>query len=145
MEAATREVLNVDQAAEFLGFSAYTVREKARSGEIPGRKVGREWRFSREQLLEWLRAGETPRRRGFVIAVVEDLDGGGYVATVEGQDGASDLVGRGTTEDEAIQEVTAALQTASYAKKYRLELPVNGPQPTDDARSLSSPLAAPGQ
>jgi len=125
MEAVTREVLNVDQAAEFLGFSAYTVREKARSGEIPGRKVGREWRFSREQLLEWLRAGEVPKRHGFVIEVVKDPDGDGYLATVEGQEGASDLIGRGTTEDEAVQDVMAALQTASYAKKYRLELPAH--------------------
>jgi excisionase family DNA binding protein len=110
MEAVTREVLNVDQAAEFLGFSAYTVREKARSGEIPGRKVGREWRFSREQLLEWLRAGKAP-----------------------------------TTENEAVQEVMAALQTASYAKKYRLELPVDERQPTDEISKVSSPLATPRQ
>jgi excisionase family DNA binding protein len=125
MEAVTREVLNVDQAAEFLGFSAYTVREKARSGEIPGRKVGREWRFSREQLLEWLREGETPTRQGFVIEVVPDRDGEGFVATVSGREDASTLVGRGATEDEAVQEVMAALQTASHALKYRLELPAD--------------------
>jgi excisionase family DNA binding protein len=125
MEAVTREVLNVDQAAEFLGFSAYTVREKARSGEIPGRKVGREWRFSRDQLLEWLRAGETPTRRGFVVEVAEDPAGHGYVATVEGQAGASKLIGRGVTKDEAVHEVMAALQTASHAPKYRLELPAD--------------------
>jgi excisionase family DNA binding protein len=125
MEAVTREVLNVDQAAEFLGFSAYTVREKARSGEIPGRKVGREWRFSRDQLLEWLRTGEVPKRRGFTIEVVEDPEGEGYLATVEGREGASDLIGRGTTTDEAVREAMAALQTASYAKKYRLELPLD--------------------
>jgi excisionase family DNA binding protein len=145
MEAVTREVLNVDQAAEFLGFSAYTVREKARSGEIPGRKVGREWRFSREQLLEWLRAGKAPTRRGFVIEVVEDVEGDGYVATVEGQEGASNVVGKGTTENEAVQEVMAALQTASYAKKYRLELPVDERQPTDEISKVSSPLATPRQ
>ena len=125
MEAVTREVLNVDQAAEFLGFSAYTVREKARSGEIPGRKVGREWRFSREQLLDWLRAGDALRRRGFVIEVVEDPEGDGYVATVEGQAGTSNLVGRGVTKDEAVHDVMAALQTASHAPKYRLELPAD--------------------
>jgi excisionase family DNA binding protein len=125
MEAVTREVLNVDQAAEFLGFSAYTVREKARTGEIPGRKVGREWRFSRDQLLEWLRTDEVPRRRGFSINVDQDPDGDGYVATVEGREGDLGLIGRGMTPDEAVYEVMSALQTASYAKKYRLELPVD--------------------
>lgn len=127
MEAVTREILNVDQAAEFLGFSAYTIREKARVGEIPGRKVGREWRFSREQLLEWLRAGETVKRHGFTIEVVEAPADDGYTAIVEGHPGASDLVGRGATEDEAVSDVMIQLRTASMAKKYRLELPADNP------------------
>jgi excisionase family DNA binding protein len=58
-----RDVLNVEEAAQYLGFSAYTVREKARDGEIPGRKIGKEWRFSRRRLLEWLEAGESQRTR----------------------------------------------------------------------------------
>lgn len=53
-QAPQREVLNADQAAEYLGFHPGTVREKARLGEIPGRKMGREWRFSRSALLAWL-------------------------------------------------------------------------------------------
>ena len=53
-DVRTKDVLNAEEAAEFLGFNAYTVREKARLGEIPGRKIGREWRFSRRQLLEWI-------------------------------------------------------------------------------------------
>jgi excisionase family DNA binding protein len=61
-EEKTREVLTADEAAEFLGFNPYTVREKARTGEIPGRKVGKEWRFSRSALLD-LRGR---RRRGWV-------------------------------------------------------------------------------
>lgn len=59
-EGAKGEVLNVEQTAEFLGFSPYTIREKARDGEIPGRKVGKEWRFSRTALLEWIREGASP-------------------------------------------------------------------------------------
>ena len=54
----TKDVLNAEEAAEFLGFNPYTIREKARLGEIPGRKIGREWRFSRRQLLEWLEEGD---------------------------------------------------------------------------------------
>jgi excisionase family DNA binding protein len=54
VDIQAKEVLNADEAAEFLGFNPYTIREKARLGEIPGRKIGREWRFSRRRLLEWL-------------------------------------------------------------------------------------------
>jgi len=58
MDTTNKEVLNADEAAEFLGFNPYTIREKARLGEIPGRKIGREWRFSRRQLLEWVEEGD---------------------------------------------------------------------------------------
>jgi excisionase family DNA binding protein len=54
MEARHKEVLTAEEAADFLGFNPVTVRQKARLGEIPGRKVGKEWRFSRRRLLEWL-------------------------------------------------------------------------------------------
>jgi excisionase family DNA binding protein len=54
-----REVLNVEQAAELLGFSPYTIREKARLGEIPGRKTGREWRFLRTAVLAFCSTTES--------------------------------------------------------------------------------------
>lgn len=57
VDVQTKEVLNAEEAAEFLGFNPYTIREKARLGELPGRKIGREWRFSRRRLLEWLEEG----------------------------------------------------------------------------------------
>lgn len=55
---STKEVLNVEEAAEFLGFAPYTIREKVRTGQIPGRKIGGEWRFSSRVLLEWLENGD---------------------------------------------------------------------------------------
>lgn len=57
MEA--KEVLNAEEAAELLGVSAWTVREQARTGGIPARKVGKEWRFSRTALLEWLGSSQS--------------------------------------------------------------------------------------
>ncbi len=120
METAGREILNAEQAAEFLGFNPYTVREKARLGEIPGRKVGREWRFSRTALLEWLREGETPRRRAPIVELTINPDGSGYLATVQG---VPDISGSGKTADEAVHSIMAALEASSYANKYRTELP----------------------
>lgn len=124
MEATIREVLNADQAAEFLGFHPYTLREKARLGEIPGRKVGREWRFSRTMLLEWLREVETPPRRGPVVVVLPVSDGDGYVATVEG---TPHINGRGKTAKEAYQDILPELEAMFYAKKYRTEMPDKNP------------------
>lgn len=61
VEVQTKDVLNAEEAAEFLGFNPYTIREKARLREIPGRKIGREWRFSRRQLLEWVEGDSRPK------------------------------------------------------------------------------------
>ena len=55
-----KDVLSAEEAAEFLGFNPYTIREKARLGEIPGRKIGREWRFSRAVLLSFIEGRELP-------------------------------------------------------------------------------------
>ncbi len=53
------EVLNLAEAAHFIRVSEKTLRNMARSGRIPCRKVGREWRFLRYSLEEWL-AGVGP-------------------------------------------------------------------------------------
>ena len=62
-EVREKEVLNVEENGEFLGFAPYTIREKARDGEIPGRKIGGEWRFSRRRLLEWIEEGDREQVR----------------------------------------------------------------------------------
>ncbi len=61
METQQKDVLTAEDAAEFLHFNPVTIRLKARSGEIPGRKIGKEWRFSRRVLLEWLEEGSRPK------------------------------------------------------------------------------------
>ena len=47
-------VLTLAQAAELLQVAEDAVAELAERGELPGRRVGGEWRFSREALLAWL-------------------------------------------------------------------------------------------
>jgi hypothetical protein len=51
------EVLDVEQLAAFLGVDAVLVHELAESGEVPGRKLATEWRFSRAAVLDWLGNG----------------------------------------------------------------------------------------
>ena len=61
---ANDEVLNAEQAADLLKFHVEYVRELARQGKIPAVKVGGSWRFVREEIINWLRAGAPaqPRR-----------------------------------------------------------------------------------
>lgn len=45
-----KEVMTVDEVAEYLGLSRPTIYKLARRGEIPAVKVGRSWRFHRDAL-----------------------------------------------------------------------------------------------
>ena len=57
------DVLTADQLAQLLQVDATTVRRLAADGELPGRKLGRHWRFSRQAVLDWLANPERPKRR----------------------------------------------------------------------------------
>ena len=48
------EVLTLEEAAEYLRVSESEVVELATSHELPGRKIGEQWRFHRNGLIEWL-------------------------------------------------------------------------------------------
>ncbi len=51
---AARDILDVSQCAELLGFSEEHVRVLAREEKVPAAKIGGRWRFSRRQVVEWL-------------------------------------------------------------------------------------------
>jgi excisionase family DNA binding protein len=50
----TPEVLTPGEAAALLRIEESQVREAAERGEVPGRQIAGEWRFSRDALLDWL-------------------------------------------------------------------------------------------
>jgi excisionase family DNA binding protein len=52
------EVLTLEQLAALLQLDVEMARGLAETGELPGRKLGDEWRFSREAVLAWLGEGE---------------------------------------------------------------------------------------
>lgn len=56
------DVLTLGQLAELLQVDEKTVRSLAAKGDLPGRKLGRQWRFSRQAVLDWLANPE--RRKG---------------------------------------------------------------------------------
>ena len=52
------EILNAEQAGQFLQLEERVVIELAEAGQLPGRKLGPVWRFSRDALVAWLAAPE---------------------------------------------------------------------------------------
>jgi excisionase family DNA binding protein len=72
------DILTPEQAAEYLQLSVETVKRKARSGVLPAARIGREWRFSRRRLLEWVEEdGEIPEELvdQALIAICEERAG----------------------------------------------------------------------
>jgi excisionase family DNA binding protein len=56
---APREILTIDEAAELLGVSVKTFIKVLHSEDVPGRKIGREWKFSRAALVAWVGSGRS--------------------------------------------------------------------------------------
>jgi excisionase family DNA binding protein len=48
------DVLTVAQLADWLQVDQAVVAELAEAGDLPGRRLGDEWRFAREAVLAWL-------------------------------------------------------------------------------------------
>lgn len=54
------EVMNAEQTAQLLQLDEKTILELAEAGDLPGRKLGNVWRFSRTAVIAWL---SSPARR----------------------------------------------------------------------------------
>lgn len=54
-----KEILNIEEAAELFGVSVKTFIKLLKEEKVPARKIGREWRFSRKALIDWLAAGDS--------------------------------------------------------------------------------------
>lgn len=53
------EILNIEEAAKLLGVSVKTFNKVLHSQELPARKIGREWKFSRQALIDWVGSGRS--------------------------------------------------------------------------------------
>ena len=63
VDARIDDVLTLDEAGQLLKLPADAVRSRAEEGELPGRRFGKEWRFARTAILDWLAEGETQKRK----------------------------------------------------------------------------------
>ena len=52
-----KDILNVEEAAALLGVSVKTFNKVLHAEDMPARKIGREWKFSRSALIEWVGSG----------------------------------------------------------------------------------------
>lgn len=71
------DILNLQQACSFLGVSERTIIKLLKEEHVPARKIGREWRFSKNALIEWISSGDsyTYNNREDPYAIYEDSTG----------------------------------------------------------------------
>lgn len=65
MDSSVKEsqaILTVKEAAAYLRLSEMTILRLANQGLIPGAKIGRQWRFTREAILGLVKHPEILRR-----------------------------------------------------------------------------------
>jgi len=56
----SERLLRTKEVAQWLGISSRTVRLWAECSELPAVKIGRQWRFQREAVLEWMEKSARP-------------------------------------------------------------------------------------
>lgn len=54
MSMKAPDVMTLNEVADYLRIPRSTVYKLAREGRIPGQKVGRQWRFRRAVVEQWL-------------------------------------------------------------------------------------------
>jgi excisionase family DNA binding protein len=50
-------ILTIGELADYLKLSRSTLYKLAQAGKVPGQKVGKHWRFHRETIDLWMKAG----------------------------------------------------------------------------------------
>ncbi|MBZ0269287.1 helix-turn-helix domain-containing protein [bacterium] len=56
------EIMDISEAASYLNIKKGTLYRLAKAGQIPGTKIGGQWRFKRERLDELFRMPPAPQR-----------------------------------------------------------------------------------
>ncbi|MFH1852242.1 MAG: helix-turn-helix domain-containing protein [Candidatus Neomarinimicrobiota bacterium] len=55
----SEKILNIDEACEFLGIKRRTIYKLLKEGSLPAVKIGGQWRFSQEVLMDLFRRQTT--------------------------------------------------------------------------------------
>jgi excisionase family DNA binding protein len=66
------EVLNAQEAADFLGAHVETIRRLARRGDIPAYKIGKDWRFRKDALITWAETHYLRHKSPLVLVIDDD-------------------------------------------------------------------------
>ena len=67
------EILTLEEVARYLKMKPSTIYKWAQEGQIPGTKLGKEWRFRRKILDEWIDTMIALSKGGFDLMFQQSL------------------------------------------------------------------------
>jgi len=67
------EIMTIEEVAKYLKLKPQTVYKWAQEGQIPGAKFGKEWRFRRGTLDEWIDTTIALSKGGFDLMLQQGL------------------------------------------------------------------------
>jgi len=114
----------MEELAELLRITETTAYQLVRCGEIPGRKVGREWRFLRTQVLEWLQHNNQIEKGKNMDHIVQRDEWGGEYSVTNGEEKIALWLPMSIKEKQALmskavsQNVKVSELVANYLKKW---------------------------
>ena len=51
--------IGIEEAAEFLGVKAATIRKWIKEKNMPAHKIGKLWKFKKSEIEEWINSGKS--------------------------------------------------------------------------------------
>jgi len=67
------DIMTVEDVAKYLKMRPQTVYKWAQEGRLPGAKLGKEWRFRRRILDEWIDTSIALSKGGFELMIQQGL------------------------------------------------------------------------
>ena len=67
------EIMTVEEVARYLRVVERTIYRLVKRGDIPAARVGRQWRFERASIDEWLRQTATKKQRAVLVIDDDEL------------------------------------------------------------------------
>lgn len=101
------DILNLEQATEILRVSEKTLIKLLREEHIPARKIGREWRFSKAALIQWLACGDSFDyiNQNELYRISKDIQGNSAVLFNDISDALSEVKGCGNNIKSVLEDL----------------------------------------
>ena len=91
-----RRILTVFELAEHLNVHRITIYRLLKSGNLPGFKIGRVWRFDLDEITQWMESG---RSSPDGTKASSDMDGRPQVGSKPSMDGHASMDGNRPSHD----------------------------------------------